>query len=657
MLASFFGGFVLLAIAAFREPPPWARYLVPAACVLIFAGYLQIDRAADRTIGGEILTDALMYQEYSARLFLAGENPYGRELHDAYRVHRAPLTFSTPLIGGEIAGRLPYPALSFLLFVPFFSLGLSAELVFPLLLSIALALVYFAAPEKYRPVALLPFLADPNYFFHANGGVGDIAWAILLSLMVIAWRRPFWRAVLFGLAASYKQLPWFAAPFLLVRIFWENPDSRRREIFRFVLGSVLVFGVINAPFIIWNPAAWIAGVFDPLLSPMQIFGQGASVLTTVGWAAIPKTLYVVGSYGLLLIFLVAYARHYPRAPHLIWILTGLALWFGFRSLASYWYYFLFPFAVELFRDKEPVIEAPHRSVRPDLAAVAAAFLLFAGGAIYSAARPSELELTLIGPHGVVDNRIIGTTVELGNNTDRPIEPRFQMQTHHMQPFFWEIRRGPRVLEPGASAVYEIGSLSPIAHAAIERGARISVHPADVYEPRAAGRIEEDRSWLRPETIPNSKWVFWSKGVPTFWESNSLRGHVSYSATVARSSLRFDVSSETGFARAAIGTDMLMPESPFEVDVLPPRGASAFGIELIHNNRKVRTIFRAPPAKWSRHRVDARKILRSAGIPIVTSRKMPRRFAHLDFPGSPMRIISLSRGKQHRRAPHSVYRGD
>jgi len=672
MLVTWLVGLGLFLCACGERVPRVTRYLLPFALVLLVAHSIQVHDAMSRLRGGDVTTDVLIFEEYAAHLVLEGRNPYQADLLEAYRAHQTPFTFSTPSIDGSLSGRQPYPALSFLLLVPLLVLRLDASIAYPLFQIGALVVLYVWAKPRYRPVILLPFLAETSFMGDALGGVSDAVWAFLLVCMLVVWERPTGRGVLYGLAIAFKQHTWYLAPFLLARIAWETEgsrDERVRAVARFVAISGGVFLLINLPFIVWDPASWVLGVLAPVLAPMHVFGQGASVLTTVGWLTIPKTPHTIVTYGLLAVGVVAYARHAPRAPYLMWLLPGIALWFGYRSLTSYWYYLALPFALDLFGTRSsPLLDATirRRSVLPELAVAGGLVVVFVLSAIWGAVGPQGMEIRIAGPHQVWQRQIVGTTVWVRNNTERPVEPRFQVHENNLQPFFWRIESGPEILTPGKSAVYRIGTDWPPAFVDVRRGGRVIVHPADAYEPRVATRIEGDLSIEQPSVAPNPRWRLWSRGEnkPQYWDlqRTSDRGWVRYAGDGTRGAVALELPPTPGesFQQILLHTTMLVPEVPFRIDVRPPDGANVlpdpdivYGLQLRHGPDTVWLLFGGEPAvgqfdahhyykvvaapygAWSTHEVDVRALFEEFGLHFSVERAELPEFPRLDFPMSPL----------------------
>jgi len=688
-------GFVLMLFACGRSVPRVARYVLPVALALIVASYVQIHLAEIRLRGGDLVTDSLIFQEYASHLVLEGVNPYRFDMFEAYRAHQTPINFSTPLVDGSLSGHLPYPALSFLLLVPFLALGLDVTVVYPVFLMAGLVALYFGVKERYRPVILLPFLTETAFLGYALIGVSDPVWAFVLVCMVLAWDRPVGRGLLFGLAISFKQHPWLLLPFLLVRIVWETEGGRAERIRAAGLFAALsagVFLVTNLPFLLWDPGAWFQGVFEPFLAPMQVFGQGgASVLTTVGWLTIPTSAHVVAVWGLLGVGLLAYARHYPRVPHLLWLVPAIALWFGHRSLTSYWYFFALPFAMDVFGRRPGRVArdgAAQRALWPELALAGALLVGFSASAYWAAVRPPDLEISFAGPHEVSNGRIVSTTVRVRNGTEKAIEPRFQAQSNQKQPLFWVVESGPEILEPGESGVYQISGQMSASNIEVRRGGRISVHPADAHEPRAVARIEGDVTGAWPGVVPNGRWVLWThdEDKPHFWGlkgSSPDAGRVSYVAEGSRSAVAFEVDRAAGeeFAEVVLSTFMFVPEHPFRIDVRPPEDANRFpdpdirfGLRLRPGANRVWVLFGgekakgrfnqherykvipAPVGQWSTHKIDVRAVLAEFGLRPNSRRMRMPGFPHLDFPMSAM-SFDLVLGARRTNEPVVGYFGE
>jgi hypothetical protein len=358
--------------------------------------------------------------------------------------------------------------------------------------------------------------------------VSDSVWALLLLLMVRFWHRKTAAAILFGLAASFKQQPWLLAPLLLLRLWHENdaPQQRKRQIARFIGLSIATFFVINAPFFAWDPMAWMRGVFEPAIAPMITFGQGLSSLSATDMLGLAKSTHsllmlLVYGFGVWL-----YAKQGARLVALMWLVPGFALFFGNRSLTSYWYFYAIPFLADIARqsisrqdsvsDKAPAEASAPGELRPIAGALAhtkrlvpffsVALLLF-GLTIWQAHKRRPLDIELVPPFRANGPMVRGLSVVVRNRSGNPITPRFATKSGSAQPYFWKIVAGPQRLRSGEMARYRLQATSTWTEFDMRRGARLIVSDAASQSTRAGIAIRPDTSFLRPDGIPNGRFFF------------------------------------------------------------------------------------------------------------------------------------------------------
>jgi hypothetical protein len=700
MLSSYLTGFVLLVAAVMdggrQSSPPFKRWLIPLALLLLFVSFFHLHRLREQEAGYPLTTDARIYMDYAGRLLQRGENPYTHSLVGSFRVHREPLQFLTSLLDGDLSGRVAYPALSVLIFIPFQLVGIPSELIYPLFLLLTLGVLYFWVCPSLRPIILLPFFADASYLYYSFGGVTDTIWALLLVLTIRYWTRPPWRAICFGLACAYKHQPWILAPYLLVRLWQENPGLPPREQIRqglrFALLSGGTFLLINAPFILWAPKAWLLGISEPLRADMVTFGEGLSALTMLGIVIVPKGIFSVLLLAGFALSLYFYGRYFSRLRELIWILPGLLLWFSHRSLTSYWYFLIFPLLLALFRaptteeglmvaEEEFALESEEQGTKP-LARGTRRFgpgwvgwlvsLIVVVGLLlgWYASRAPALQVKVIYPLETVGTQVVRVTMRVKNQTAQIIEPRFTVQSQALQPSFWQVEGGPAELVPRQESVYTITRPPSFTGFDIRRGARILVADAHRYDLRAGTRVDGEPAFAFPDVIPNGAFHFWDRdnGQPTFW---GLASEPARSGTIALQRaratgdpassvvLRLPHGAKDQRAMVLLDTYLVLPEQPVEVTVRRPRGANrlpqlnlVYGFCVVIQGQRVWVLFGdapgqgqlaanhhywmipAPEERWSTHRLQLREILTSLGVSTAPSVRRIPRFDHLDFPMAP-----------------------
>lgn len=309
----------------------------------------------------------------AAILLLEGKNPYtSSNILDVARRFNIQPDWTTPLRVGQFAGRLDYPsavdfrstfdtalkanqapefesrvsypALAFLTLVPFLLVHLSNVLPFYLLSYLCLVwIAWKVTRQELRPWVVLLALANVPMLGATLGGDLDL-WYVLL--LVVAWllHDKRWRSALFlGLALASKQIAWFFAPFYLILI-WRQYGLREATLRLVIAGGVAL--AINAPFIIWNPGAWLAGVLAPMADPMFPLGVGLVNLSASHLLPyLPNWVYVALEAGAMAAMLAWYWRICRTCPQAAMFLAVIPLFLAWRSLPSYFSCTAFPLFV------------------------------------------------------------------------------------------------------------------------------------------------------------------------------------------------------------------------------------------------------------------------------------------------------------------------
>ena len=235
-------------------------------------------------------TDEMAFDQYAAQLFLHGVNPYLHSMAPSFRIFQVSPNGYTWMTNGKPVTSLSYPALSFLVYIPFLALGISSQLAVWVntgAWALSIILAYLLVPRSTRPYVLV--LASLSvYISYAVGGVTDALYLPFLIVVAFTWERFIssssrWRyliPVLFGLSMSIKQTSWLVLPFLIFAIAWESRsklDSLRlgiRTAISFVLVTLIAFLISNVPFDITSSIAWLKGITTPLLAKTVPNGQG-----------------------------------------------------------------------------------------------------------------------------------------------------------------------------------------------------------------------------------------------------------------------------------------------------------------------------------------------------------------------------------------------
>ncbi len=142
-------------------------------------------------------------------------------------------------------------------------------------------------------------------------------------------RYGYWAMLALGVGASFKLVPLFLVPpliVLLTRSWWQ-----RLTLFG---ASLLPFLLMSLPFI--STKAYVQGVlFNP---------EGTRIFDQVALFGQPNSLFLL-SYSLLLLFLLLYQRPWV-ADTAWWVSTAsLAIFFLWIKIPFYWLYWLAPFVI------------------------------------------------------------------------------------------------------------------------------------------------------------------------------------------------------------------------------------------------------------------------------------------------------------------------
>ena len=310
--------------------------------------------------------DAIALNECAARLLIDGRDPYAElDIFACYASLNIGADRTTPLRAGRFADmavypsdrqldgvwalrqnddgnvefvtRPSYPALSFVALLPFVVLGIDTNYVYLACLLVAMALIVWRSTSGMRPFVLTGLLGASCLVAFTVGGSADLLYALPL---VIAW---LWReraegGVALGAAIAVKQIAWFVAPFYLVSV---TATQGWRAGVKHASIAAVVFATTNAPFMLWHPGDWLAGVLTPVVEPMFPRGAGLVFLSTNGGLPLlPATAYLAMEGIAMLICLAIAWRARRSSPEIGIVLALIPLFFAWRSLFSY--FFLVP---------------------------------------------------------------------------------------------------------------------------------------------------------------------------------------------------------------------------------------------------------------------------------------------------------------------------
>lgn len=291
---------------------------------------------------GSYRTDVLAYSHYSAILFASqGANPYTQDMAKALAMFAVQPSDLTPLTSGVYLTTFQYPALHFLVFVPFVWLGLrDMRWVLVLFEVIVILTLYLKSPRRLRPMLLLPLFAGSDLMINFTAAsVSDALWVLPLLFAAFYLEKPLASGIFYGLACAMKQTPWFLAPFLLIyMIRTEDTEGLRARLLRiakFAGATAGVFLAINLPFMLMNVSAWFSHVLTPMAEDLVIVSQGFSLSTQVGLLPVGKAFYAVLVVAVSVVLIVNFYVYFDKLRYVFWIFPGIILWFSYRALTNY----------------------------------------------------------------------------------------------------------------------------------------------------------------------------------------------------------------------------------------------------------------------------------------------------------------------------------
>ena len=320
------GGATLVLASAFARGPRLGRVVAAlgiSAMVLTALLLLQ---------GASYVSDSTVSIDEAARDLLRGEDPYvtvdiveavhARGLSDDLFTHYAD--------GSGVERRYPYPAGSFLPSAALFALGVhDVRYGFLGALALLYLIVALRAPAALAPyvgaIALVDVMAMRQV---ALAGV-EPTWALFLVLSLVLPRAG---GLFAGLATAARQTAWLYVPWLAL-------DRLRQEPRRLAAWLALVlaaFGIVNLAFAIDAPAAWLASVSAPIVSPYEPLGFGVVRFSTDGpFPLAPRAAYTVAMVVAFAASLWTYWRDRATWRYGLAVLPVAPLYVAWRSLQNY----------------------------------------------------------------------------------------------------------------------------------------------------------------------------------------------------------------------------------------------------------------------------------------------------------------------------------
>ncbi len=486
-----------------------------ACWALGFAGYALIFVTILPGYG----TDAMAFDQRAAELLTEGVNPYGVSLADSLDRFMVPEQYHTWLLDGGEVEQLSYPALSFLVYVPAILLGGGGmQLAFAVNVAgwIATVIVAFAVlPARIRWAA--PVLGSlGTYVDFAVGGVTDMLFMPFLVVALWRWDRygdPGERSmarwagpIALALAMCVKQTPWLVLPLVLVGLGLEaharGPrPGRWRLPARYLAVVAGVFALVNAPFLVWDPGAFVHGMLLPLIEDTVPAGQG--IITLALFQQLGGQLPAFKLAGLVTVPLtvLVWTVGYRRLKVCLVALVAIVFFWSTRSFASY-LVDLLPAALVAGATVRPAPSGATlgRLRAPARIATAAGSAAFVACVAVALLWPQPLELR------VVDFRTTGQqqsvreiTVRVRNTTGADVAPVFSVMSGAYLTRAWR-PRGSAVVPADGEAEVTLVAPNQQAMPALEGGWIVAAFTPASLSTSADTPSATDRLSISPSVV-------------------------------------------------------------------------------------------------------------------------------------------------------------
>jgi len=545
-------------------------------------------------------SDALLFNSYSAQLLLKGIDPYTQSMQPGYRVFGVPEGETTPTLDGGEVYALSYPALSFLVYVPFLAIGVTNLLWVSVAAHLLIMLMLVRiAPARFKALAPFALFLDPTYFDYTVGGITDVIWLPAGILTAFYWRRnPVAAAAWLGVASAVKQTPWVIIPFAIVYWFRQALESRRAS--RLIIPTLTLaaaFVVPNLPFLFWHPQAWWSGMLTPLSARLIVLGTGVAQLATSGLLSISSATFAQMTLLSFCAVLALYVIFPKRLAFLPFFAPAFVFFFASRSLHNYFMYWPLVLLAYLFANgREYFAEARAEKLAPPKVKLTAALALciLIAFPVVAHSSPQPFSVSISGEsRNAITGRIAKLRALVRNSSKVAEYLHFDVaqQGENLDVQAWEPRKLQRVAA-GMTVQFVISAPSAQFELATDGSTSTQLFVVD-----SAGREYYSRPVVFGAPAPaiqNADLGYWSFGRHPFpvawyfetaaWES----GRIGKSAIAGRTAvlLRASESQQTGWhttlleqltaARPATLQFTVYPNENYDDQKDPHR---LFGIEL------------------------------------------------------------------------------
>jgi len=280
-------------------------------------------------------TDEFRIDLYSAMKFMNGLNPYNPATTAGVFMYfkHFNLDVATPTMYGKDMTVQGYPALAFLIYIPYVYIGKFANLIISAISFIPFFIIYKKFNNKKVALyAMFALLVNIIFLYSSAFSLIGLVWVVFIIVSYYYRDKPIYSGIFFGLALSAKQFPAFIFPFMFYMIYREKGIVAA---IKWTLSAFLVFMLINGYFIIKSPVLYFKDILSSEISALIGVGFGPSQLSFLNFIHIPATMFTVLLGLALVVTFVLYVTHYDTLKFELFVFPLLILLFNYRLLINY----------------------------------------------------------------------------------------------------------------------------------------------------------------------------------------------------------------------------------------------------------------------------------------------------------------------------------
>jgi hypothetical protein len=286
---------------------------------------------------------------------LLGQNPYAANFSateiSAFLFQKDVVEIPTATTRNMVIGIMDYPALYFLpliLVYPLaqFSVYSISHVYFPVSFGIfILALLFVMAYSSDIKYLSKPNLVAYAFAIFAVTMSSSVVAFLMLAILVLAYMKieSKYLFILLGIVASMQELLW--VPVLLFLVYVFNTKGAKSGTLT-LLGTLLVFLLINSYFIALSPAAYFHNLFAPISGSLFPSPYGAYGYLLLYGYPIPLSAFSLLFGCAVVVSLLLMAYHSNK--HLIGMLSLFPLMFLYHGVPSYATFFIAFFILGFF---------------------------------------------------------------------------------------------------------------------------------------------------------------------------------------------------------------------------------------------------------------------------------------------------------------------